>query len=179
MSRMGLSNGKCTETVMLLTELGIDQVIGQPNIQCQSLLVTQFSTGSQIIINRNEFDNCRPKIYMYSKIYLLNFVYSSSIFSFTAESCREFSNKDGGNLDRNSKLLPTVFLGLELSFFLTFPGDSKSWESPDEVDMFDGYLFKYCSVKYQTFHQVSEKTSQQTYPHQKPTEKLSRCFQEP
>ena len=25
-----------------------------------------------------------------------------------------------------------------------------------------GYLFKYCSVKYQTFHQVSEKTSQQT-----------------
>ena len=26
---------------------------------------------------------------------------------------------------------------------------------------------KYCSVKYQTFHQVSDKTSQQTYSHQK------------
>ena len=26
------------------------------------------------------------------------------------------------------------------------PGDSKSWESPDEVDI-DDYLFKYCSVK--------------------------------
>ena len=35
--------------------------------------------------------------------------------------------------------------------------------------LFDGYLFKYCSVKYQTFHQVSEKTSQQTYFHQKAT----------
>ena len=33
--------------------------------------------------------------------------------------------------------------------------------------LFDGYLFKYCSVKYQTFHQVSEKTSQQTYSHQR------------
>ena len=31
--------------------------------------------------------------------------------------------------------------------------------------LFDGYLFKYCSAKYQTFHQVSEKTSQQTYSH--------------
>ena len=28
--------------------------------------------------------------------------------------------------------------------------------------LFDGYLFKYCSIKYQTFHQVPEKTSQQT-----------------
>ena len=37
--------------------------------------------------------------------------------------------------------------------------------------LFDGYLFKYCSVKYQTFHQVSEKTSQQTHSHQK-TENL-------
>ena len=27
--------------------------------------------------------------------------------------------------------------------------------------LFDGYLFKYCFVKYQTFHQVSEKTSQE------------------
>ena len=35
--------------------------------------------------------------------------------------------------------------------------------------LFDGYLFKYCSVKYQTFHQVSEKTSWQTYSHQKNT----------
>ena len=35
--------------------------------------------------------------------------------------------------------------------------------------LFDGYLFNYCSVKYQTFHQVSEKTSQQTYLHQKNT----------
>ena len=34
----------------------------------------------------------------------------------------------------------------------------------------DGYLFKYCSVKYQTFYQVSE-TSQQTYSHQKTTRK--------
>ena len=31
---------------------------------------------------------------------------------------------------------------------------------------FDGFLFKYCSVKYETFHQVSEKASQQTYSHQ-------------
>ena len=29
--------------------------------------------------------------------------------------------------------------------------------------LFDSYLFRYCSVKYQTFHQVSEKTSQQTF----------------
>ena len=35
--------------------------------------------------------------------------------------------------------------------------------------LFDCYLFKYCSVKYQTFHQVSEETSQQTYSHQKTT----------
>ena len=33
--------------------------------------------------------------------------------------------------------------------------------------LFDSYLFKYCSAKYQPFHQVSEKTSQQTYSHQK------------
>ena len=31
--------------------------------------------------------------------------------------------------------------------------------------LYDGYLFKYCSVKYHTFHKVSEKTSQQTYSH--------------
>ena len=42
--------------------------------------------------------------------------------------------------------------------------------------LFDGYLFKNCSVKYQTFHQVSEKTSQQTYSHQKTTWK---AFQMP
>ena len=41
---------------------------------------------------------------------------------------------------------------------------------------FGGYLFKYCSVKYQTFHQVSKKTSQQTYQHQKTTWK---AFQMP
>ena len=35
--------------------------------------------------------------------------------------------------------------------------------------LFDSYLFKYCSVKYQTFHQVSEKTSQQIYSFQKTT----------
>ena len=35
--------------------------------------------------------------------------------------------------------------------------------------LFGGYLFKYCSVRYQTCHQVSEKTSQQTYSHQKTT----------
>ena len=29
--------------------------------------------------------------------------------------------------------------------------------------LFDGYLFKYCSIKYQIFYQASEKTSQQTY----------------
>ena len=47
--------------------------------------------------------------------------------------------------------------------------------------LFGGYLFKYCSVKYQTFHQVSEKSSQQTYSHQKKKtlEKLSRGLQEP
>ena len=46
--------------------------------------------------------------------------------------------------------------------------------------LFDGYLFKYCSVKYQNFHQVSEKTTQHTYSHKKKTpEKLSRCPQEP
>ena len=33
--------------------------------------------------------------------------------------------------------------------------------------LFDGYLFKYCFAKCQTFHKVSEKTSQQTYSHQK------------
>ena len=33
--------------------------------------------------------------------------------------------------------------------------------------LFDVYLFKYCSVKYQTFHQVSEKTSHQTKNHLK------------
>ena len=33
--------------------------------------------------------------------------------------------------------------------------------------LFDGYLFKYCPIKCQTFYQVSEKTSQQTYSHQK------------
>ena len=38
----------------------------------------------------------------------------------------------------------------------------------------DGYLFKYCFVKYQTFHQVFEKTSQQTYWHQKTTWKASQ-----
>ena len=42
--------------------------------------------------------------------------------------------------------------------------------------LFDGYLFKYCSVKYQTTHQVIEKTSQQTYSHQKTTRK---AFQMP
>ena len=42
--------------------------------------------------------------------------------------------------------------------------------------LFDGYLFKYCSVKHQTFHQVSEKTFQQTYSHQKTTWK---AFQMP
>ena len=42
--------------------------------------------------------------------------------------------------------------------------------------LFDGYLYKYCSIKYQTFHQVSEKTSQQTYSHQKTTWK---AFQMP
>ena len=42
--------------------------------------------------------------------------------------------------------------------------------------LFGGYLFKYCSVKYQTFHQVPEKTSQQTYSHQKTTWK---AFQMP
>ena len=35
--------------------------------------------------------------------------------------------------------------------------------------LFDDYLFKHCSVKYQTFHQVSEKTSHQTHSHQKTT----------
>ena len=35
--------------------------------------------------------------------------------------------------------------------------------------LFDGYFFEYCSIKYQTFHQVSENTSQQTYSHQKTT----------
>ena len=30
---------------------------------------------------------------------------------------------------------------------------------------FGGYLFKYCSVKYQSFQEVSERTSQQTYSH--------------
>ena len=44
---------------------------------------------------------------------------------------------------------------------------------------FESYLFKYCSVKYQTFHQVPEKTFRQTYSHQKLPEKLSRCLQEP
>ena len=33
--------------------------------------------------------------------------------------------------------------------------------------VFEGYLFKYCSVKYKAFHQVSEKTSKQTDSHQK------------
>ena len=50
------------------------------------------------------------------------------------------------------------------------PGDSKSWESQMRWTLFDGYLFKYCSVKYHTFHEVSEKTSQQTYSPQKPPE---------
>ena len=45
---------------MLLTELCLGQVIGQPKIQCQSLIVAHLSTGGPIIINRNEFDNCRP-----------------------------------------------------------------------------------------------------------------------
>ena len=40
----------------------------------------------------------------------------------------------------------------------------------------DGTIFKYCSIKYQTFHQVSEKTSQKTYLHQKTTWK---AFQMP
>ena len=35
------------------------------------------------------------------------------------------------------------------------------------------------TFKYQTFHEVSEKTSQQTYSQQKPPEKLSRCLKEP
>ena len=35
--------------------------------------------------------------------------------------------------------------------------------------LLDGYLFKYCSIKYHTFHEVSEKTSQQTYSQQKKT----------
>ena len=51
-----------------------------------------------------------------------------------------------------------------------------SWESQMRWTLFDGYLFKYCSVKHQTFHQVSEKTSQQTYLHQKTTWK---AFQMP
>ena len=45
--------------------------------------------------------------------------------------------------------------------------------------LFDGYLFKYCSVKYQTFHQVSVNTSQKTHSYKKPPEKLSRCLHEP
>ena len=44
------------------------------------------------------------------------------------------------------------------------------------LTLFDGYLYKYCSVKYKTFHQVSEKTSQQAYSHQKTTWK---AFQMP
>ena len=35
--------------------------------------------------------------------------------------------------------------------------------------LFGGCLFKYSSVKYQNFHQVSGKASQQTYSHQKTT----------
>ena len=42
--------------------------------------------------------------------------------------------------------------------------------------LFEGYLFKYCSIKYQTSHQVPEKTSQQVCSHQKPTWK---AFQMP
>ena len=45
-----------------------------------------------------------------------------------------------------------------------------------ERRLYDCYLFKYCSVKYQTFHQVSEKTSHQTCSHQKTTWK---AFQMP
>ena len=40
---------------------------------------------------------------------------------------------------------------------------------PMRRTLFLGYLFKYCSVKHQTFQQVSEKTFQQTYSHQKTT----------
>ena len=40
------------------------------------------------------------------------------------------------------------------------PGDSRSWESQKRRTMFGGYLFNYCCVKYQTFHQVCEKASQ-------------------
>ena len=56
------------------------------------------------------------------------------------------------------------------------PGDSKPRESQMRRTLFGGYLFKYCSVKYQTFHYVSEKTSQQTYSYQKTT---SNTFQMP
>ena len=41
------------------------------------------------------------------------------------------------------------------------PRDSKSRESPDEADIVWWlFIFKYCSFKKQTFHQVSLKTSQ-------------------
>ena len=56
------------------------------------------------------------------------------------------------------------------------PGDSCHGNPQMRWTLFGGYLFKYCSVKYQTFHQVSEKTSQQTYSHQKTTWK---AFQMP
>ena len=36
-------------------------------------------------------------------------------------------------------------------------GYFKSWDSSDEADIVNGFLFKYCSVKYQAIHQVPEK----------------------
>ena len=65
--------------------------------------------------------------------------------------------------------------GFFLNFFLcvSLPGDSKSWESPDEAD---NVWQLFIQILFRTFHQVSEKTSQQTYSHQKTTWK---AFQMP
>ena len=69
----------------------------------------------------------------------------------------------------------SIFRVLTLSGEIMAPGNITTWYQviPSHGNpwvrrtLFDGYLLKYCSVKYQTFHRVSEKTSQQTCLHQK------------
>ena len=71
------------------------------------------------------------------------------------------------------RMRPNYQSFLRVSLFQVIPSRGKPQM---RRTLFDGYLFKYCSVKYQTFHQVFEKTSQQTYSHQKTTWK---AFQMP
>ena len=70
------------------------------------------------------------------------------------------------NIPKNLHLSPPKVLDKSLISY-TFQVIPSHGNPQMRQTLFDSYLFKYCSVKCQSFHRVFEKTSQQTYLHQK------------